>query len=93
VLSLAELSLDKDLAAVSALAASLNYLKSVQKTELENIKSIDYYGESSFMRLDVSTLRNLEITETMRNREKRGSLCLKDWRECPFPSSPPLWAL
>lgn len=74
VLSLAELSLDKDLAAVSALAASLNYLKSVQKTELENIKSIDYYGESSFMRLDVSTLRNLEITETMRNREKRGSL-------------------
>lgn len=74
VKTLSELSLENSLAAVSALAASLDYLKSVQKTELENIKNIDFYGESSFMRLDVSTLRNLEITETMRNREKRGSL-------------------
>lgn len=72
--SLAELSLDGAPAAVCALGAALDYLKSVQKTELENIKDIDFYGSGSFMRLDVSTLRNLEITETMRNREKRGSL-------------------
>lgn len=61
-------------AAISAVGAALDYLKSVQKNELENIVSIDYYGSGSFMRLDVSALRNLEITETLRNREKKGSL-------------------
>lgn len=74
VASLSDLSLGEAEAAVCALGASMDYLKSVQKTELENIKDINFYGESSFMRLDVSTLRNLELTETMRNREKRGSL-------------------
>ncbi len=74
VSSLSTLSLENAAGAVCALGAAMDYLKSVQKSELENIKDIDYYGESSFMRLDVSTLRNLEITETMRNREKRGSL-------------------
>ena len=74
VRSLSDLSLGGADAAVCALGASMDYLRSVQKTELENIKDIDFYGFGSFMRLDVSTLRNLEITETMRNREKRGSL-------------------
>ncbi len=74
VSSLSELSLNDSESAVCALGAAMNYLKSVQKSELENIKDINYYGEASFMRLDVSTLRNLELTETMRNREKRGSL-------------------
>ncbi len=74
VSSLSDLSLGEAESAVCALGASMDYLKSVQKTELENIKDINFYGESSFMRLDVSTLRNLELTETMRNREKRGSL-------------------
>ena len=74
VTSLSQLSLDGADGAVSALGAVMDYLREVQKSELENIRNIDYYGEGSFMRLDVSTLRNLEITETMRNREKRGSL-------------------
>ncbi len=74
VASLSDLSLENAPAAVSVLGAVMDYLRSVQKTELENIKSIDFYGDSSFMRLDVSAMRNLEITETMRNREKRGSL-------------------
>ncbi|MBR2867980.1 MAG: DNA mismatch repair protein MutS [Clostridia bacterium] len=74
VASLSELSLDDEPAAVSVLGAVMDYLRSVQKSELENIRSIDFYGDSSFMRLDVSAMRNLEITETMRNREKRGSL-------------------
>ena len=74
VSSLADISLSGADAAVCAAGAALDYLKSVQKSELNNIKNIEYYGESSFMRLDVSTMRNLEITETMRNREKRGSL-------------------
>lgn len=74
VTSLSQLSLENAEGAVCAIGASMDYLRSVQKSELENIRLIDYYGESSFMRLDVSTLRNLEITETMRNREKKGSL-------------------
>ena len=74
VASLSDLGLADAPAAVSVLGAVMDYLRSVQKTELENIKSIDYYGDSSFMRLDVAAMRNLEITETMRNREKRGSL-------------------
>ncbi|MGN0545945.1 MAG: DNA mismatch repair protein MutS, partial [Acutalibacteraceae bacterium] len=74
VSSLSDLSLDGSEGAIIAVGAAMDYLKGVQKSELSNIKELDFYGESSFMRLDVSTLRNLEITETMRNREKRGSL-------------------
>ena len=74
VASLSDLGLENAPAAVSVLGAVMDYLRSVQKTELENVKSIDFYGDSSFMRLDVAAMRNLEITETMRNREKRGSL-------------------
>ena len=74
VASLADISLGDASSAACALSASLDYLKSVQKNELDNIKTVDFYGETSFMRLDVSAMRNLEITETMRNREKRGSL-------------------
>lgn len=62
-----------DAAAVAA-GAALDYLRSVQRHELDNIRSIEYYGEGSFMHLDVTALRNLEITETMRSREKKGSL-------------------
>lgn len=61
-------------AAVGAAGAVMDYLRSVQKNELENIRSVDYYGEGSFMRLDVSARRNLEITETLRTREKKGTL-------------------
>ncbi len=61
-------------AVISAAGAALDYLRSVQKSELRNIVNIDYYGENSFMHLDVSARRNLEITETLRSREKKGSL-------------------
>ena len=87
---------------VRALGAALNYLKLVQKNDLLNIREVDYYGSANFMRLDVSTLRNLEITETMRNREKRGTLLwvldktetsmgrrmLRNWIELPLINIP-----
>ncbi|MBR3440006.1 MAG: DNA mismatch repair protein MutS, partial [Clostridia bacterium] len=69
--SLDDLGLSSSTEAVCALGAALEYLKNVQKNDLLNIREIDYYGTANFMRLDVSTLRNLEITETMRNREKK----------------------
>ncbi len=61
-------------AVVCAAGAVIDYLKRVQKTDLRNISAIEYYGENSFMHLDVSARRNLEITETLRTREKKGSL-------------------
>jgi len=60
--------------AVRALGAALQYLQEVQKNELENLKEIDFYTDSNFMKLDIATLRNLEIVETLRAREKTGSL-------------------
>ena len=72
--SLSELGLNETGAAVPALGAALKYLTEVQRNDLDNISSISFYSELNFMRLDVAALRNLEIVETLRNREKRGSL-------------------
>ena len=69
-----QLELTKGSTAVCALGAALRYLTEVQKNDLENISEISFYSDLNFMKLDVSALRNLEIVETMRNREKRGSL-------------------
>ena len=60
--------------AVCALGATLKYLKESQKSDLVNIRGVDFYSDSQFMRLDVSSRRNLELTETMRSREKKGTL-------------------
>lgn len=57
-----------------AFGVAVEYLKSVQKTELENINDVDFYNEDSFLSLDLSARRNLELTETQIRREKRGSL-------------------
>lgn len=60
--------------AVCALAAALSYLYGTQKSDLKNIQTIQYYSDMKFMKIGLSTRRNLELTETMRDREKRGSL-------------------
>ena len=59
---------------VSALGALISYLKYTQKSGLERINHIDVYKENQFMRLDYNTQRNLELTQTMLTKEKRGSL-------------------
>ncbi len=64
---------DKPLA-VAALGALLSYLGETQKVGMERIQSLSYYSERQFMNLDLVARRNLELTETLRNREKRGSL-------------------
>ena len=61
-------------ASVSSLGAALSYLLEMQKTDLSNIRSVNYYTDEKFMRLDFAARRNLELVETMRNRDKRGSL-------------------
>ncbi len=69
-----ELGIKDNVYAVVAVGVSLKYLKNVQKNNLENIRDINYYSDSQFMKIDYSTKRDLEIVETMRSREKKGSL-------------------
>ncbi len=57
-----------------ALGMALDYLFEVQKTDLQNIREIQFYSDNKYMKLDFSARRNLELTETLRNREKRGTL-------------------
>ncbi len=59
---------------VSAIGALINYLKDTQKSGLERISHIELYSESQYMRLDYNTQRNLELTQTMLSKEKKGSL-------------------
>ena len=60
--------------AVCALGASIGYLISVQKNSLENIKDLDLYNDEKYMTLNASARQHLELTETQRRREKKGSL-------------------
>jgi len=65
----------KEPLALRALGASLRYLREAQKSDSRSsIHSVECYSESQFMRLDASSRRNLELCETLRGREKRGSL-------------------
>ena len=64
----------KNPALLYAFGVALNYLKGVQKNELENINDVDFYNENSYLSLDISARRNLELTETQLRREKKGSL-------------------
>ena len=66
--------LAESLLAVQALGGLLAYLKVTQFTGLERLLEVTTYLPQEFMRLDVAARRNLELTETMRNREKRGTL-------------------
>ncbi len=59
---------------IISLGALLNYLKDTQKTGLERIETIELYSDDQFMSLDYNTRRNLELTQTMRTKEKKHSL-------------------
>ena len=59
---------------VIAAGAIMQYLVETQKTTLSHIASITPYVTSKFMLLDSSTRRNLELVETLREKQKRGSL-------------------
>lgn len=59
-----------------ALAASslLYYLKETQKNSLSHLSKIEIYNVDAYMLLDASTRRNLELTETLREKKRKGSL-------------------
>lgn len=58
----------------TAAGALLKYLYETQKTSMEHLSSIHPYTTGMFMVIDSSTRRNLELVETMREKQKRGSL-------------------
>lgn len=72
--NLEEIGLDGKPESVRALNAMLAYLSETQITGLERLNEIYYYSEEQYMHLDLTTRRNLELCETMRGREKRGTL-------------------
>ena len=61
-------------AALLALGGLLGYLYETQKTDLSHLSDLEYYEQGRFMELDLNTRRNLELTATLRGKEKRGSL-------------------
>ena len=59
---------------VIAAGAVLQYLYDTQKSTLDHLTTIVPYATGNYMVLDSSTRRNLELLETMREKQKRGSL-------------------
>ena len=57
-----------------ALGALLIYIKETQKTSVSFGKEISVYSGGQYLEIDINTRRNLELSETMRQGEKRGSL-------------------
>ena len=55
-------------------SALLNYLYETQKNGVTRISSVQFYSDGAYMKLDLSARRNLELTETLRGREKKGTL-------------------
>ena len=74
VLGLEGLGLSEFDIGAHASGALLLYLQETQKSELENITKILPYRQANYMIIDTSTRRNLELTETLREKQKRGSL-------------------
>ncbi|MDR1628634.1 MAG: DNA mismatch repair protein MutS [Oscillospiraceae bacterium] len=98
--SLADAGLDGKPLAVCAVGAVLQYLQKTQMNSLDNITKIDLINEAKYMSLDITARRNLELVESSRRREKKGSLLwvldhtktamgkrmLRTWVEMPLVS-------
>ncbi len=61
-------------ALTAAVGALLGYIAETQKGDISYIKEFDVYSGGQYLRMDANTRRNLELTETMRTKEKKGSL-------------------
>ena len=72
--SLLSLGLDDFPSGTLAAGALLRYLYDTQKNALSNLTRVRAYASGKYMLLDSSTRRNLELTQTLRDKKKRGSL-------------------
>ena len=60
--------------ALASINALIQYIEETQKTNLDHINKIIIYTISRYMALDINARRNLEITEKMRDKSKKGTL-------------------
>lgn len=100
VKSVAELGISETGSDCSAVCGLFDYIRDTQKTSVSRFTSINLLNCESFMGLDMNARRNLELTETIRNKDKKGSLLwvldstrtsmgkrlLKNWIEQPLKS-------
>ena len=64
---------------VASINALIEYIEETQKTSLDHINKITIYNLSKYMALDINARRNLELTEKMRDKSKKGTLlCVLD---------------
>ena len=96
--SLNDLGLSEDGPETSAVFALVSYLEETQKGSVLYVDSLSVYSVDEYIDIDISTRRTLEITETMREKQKKGSLLgvldktrtsmgarkLKQWLEKPL---------
>ncbi|MEE0968952.1 MAG: DNA mismatch repair protein MutS [Clostridia bacterium] len=90
-----------DKAASLSAGALIRYVKETQKGDISYIREFNIYGGGQYMQMDLNTRRNLELIETMRSKERKGSLLwvldktrtaaggrmLRNWIEHPLMSS------
>lgn len=98
--SMAELGISENGVDCAAVCGLFDYIRDTQKTSVSRFTSIEILNGNAYMGLDLNARRNLELTETLRNKEKRGSLLwvldstrtsmgrrlLKNWIEQPLKS-------
>ncbi len=96
--SLSQLGLTGLPQAVTASGSLLKTLLFLQKNDLSHIRTLQYYTTGRFMELDMDARRNLELTETLRSKDKKGTLLwvldktrtamgsrmMRDWLEKPL---------
>ncbi|HOV41801.1 MAG TPA: DNA mismatch repair protein MutS, partial [Oscillospiraceae bacterium] len=72
--SFSSLGIEEDEIGAACLCGLFGYISDTQRASVGRFTGITVYSENKFMGLDLTARRNLELTETMRNKEKRGSL-------------------
>ena len=72
--SLADLGVAGQPCLIIACGALLRFLRNNQKSDLDHIRTLELYSTGKFMELDLSARRNLELTETLQDQSKKGSL-------------------
>lgn len=96
--NISQLGLNGKREAQTAVCAVLRYCELTQKSENQCLHTVKYYEHGEFVDMDSNTRRNLEITETMRDKSKKGSILgvidntstsmgarlLKQWIEKPL---------
>ncbi len=65
---------EQDTAMVSAVGALLDYIGDMQRGDASYMKELTVYSDAQYLDIDLNTRRNLELTETMRTKEKKGTL-------------------